>query len=61
MDINQILVSSGISTTVVVVIGLIYKLCIHFSWRSKCCGYESSMNVDLTPPKESFLINKPPV
>ena len=61
MDLNQILLTSGLSTTMIVVVITIYKLCNHFSFRSKCCGQESSMNVDLTPTKDSFLVNKPPV
>lgn len=57
MDVNTILATSGISTTIIIVVGVVYKLLNHCSVRSKCCGREGSINVDLSPPKENFLVN----
>lgn len=58
MNVNDILVNSGISSAIVLIAAAIYKMCIHFRFRSSCCGKSSSMSVDLTPPRnESFILN----
>ena len=58
MDINQILMNSGLSAGMIVIVGIIYKLCSHFRFRSSCCGNNSSMSIDLTPTKDSFMLDK---
>lgn len=57
MDINQILLNSGLSAGMIILVGIVYKMCSHFRFRSKCCGNEGSLSVDLTPPKDSFMLN----
>lgn len=59
MDLTDILTTSGISTSIIVLVGLVYKILHHCSIRSKCCDKEGSVNIDLSPKPDSFLVNPP--
>lgn len=43
--------SGGVGATVVVLLGLIYKIIGHKHIRSRCCGYSASISVDEATPK----------
>lgn len=44
--------SGGIGATVVLVLGAIYKFVDHKRVRSRCCGYDASVDVEDVTPKE---------
>jgi hypothetical protein len=44
------LISGGITGGIFSIIYIVYKMFKHSSCRSKCCGHDSSLNLDLTPP-----------
>jgi len=57
MDDNQLIssfVSSGITGVIVVVTYILYKVFKHSKCRSKCCGHETELQVDL----ENGLLRK---
>ena len=60
MDTTNSLVTAGITTSIIAVIGAIYKLCHHCRFRSSCCGKEIKIDANLSPPanKESFDVSK---
>jgi hypothetical protein len=47
--------SGGIGASIIVVVGIIYKLFHHFKCTSKCCDKETSLkiNIDSSPPVNS--------
>lgn len=47
MDINSI-VSGGLSGTILAVFYVIYKIAKKSKCRSRCCGYESSMSMEMS-------------
>lgn len=43
--------AGGVGAGAVVILGLIYKLLVHFRCKSNCCGHQASVDVNLdTPP-----------
>jgi hypothetical protein len=60
MDTTNSLITAGITTSIIAVIGAIYKLCHHCRFRSSCCGKEIKVDSNLSPPviKESFDVSK---
>ena len=58
MDINSI-ISGGLSGTVLAIFYVTYKILKRSKCRSKCCGYVSSMSVDITSNSSSNSLEKP--
>jgi hypothetical protein len=60
MDTNNSLITAGITSGIIAVIGAIYKICHHCRFRSSCCGKEIKVDSNLSPPdnKQSFDISK---
>ena len=55
MDTTNSLITAGITTAIISIIGTVYKLCYHCKFRSSCCGREVKIDSNLgTPPKEGF-------
>jgi len=60
MDTTNSLITAGITTAIVTIIGAVYKMCHHCKFRSSCCGREIKVDSNLSPPnpKESFDVSK---
>lgn len=60
MDTTNSLITAGITTSIIAVIGALYKLFHHCKFRSSCCGKEVRIDSNLSPPsnKESFDVSK---
>ena len=59
MDTTNSLITAGITTSIIAVIGALYKLLHHCRFRSSCCGKEVKIDSNLSPPvpKESFDVS----
>ena len=61
MDTN-VLAGGGVGATIIVIIGIIYKLVNHKKLVSKCCGRSVDMSLDIgdsTPPDIRIRVPEP--
>lgn len=62
MDTNIALLSTGTGGTVLGVLFLIYRTFNHKRCRSRCCGQNLDLSLDIentTPPTHHFVVNNP--
>jgi hypothetical protein len=62
MDTNTALLSSGTGGTLLMVLLYLYKTLNHRRCRSKCCGKDLDMSLDIentTPPPDRFEVRNP--
>ena len=62
MDTNTALLSSGTGGTLLMVLLYLYKTFNHRRCRSRCCGKDMDMSLDIentTPPPDRFEVRNP--
>lgn len=61
MDTN-VLAGGGVGASIIVIIGIIYKLINHKKLVSKCCGRSIDMSLDIgdTTPQEAKIKSREP-
>lgn len=59
MNVEQAILTGGVTGTVILVAGIIYKFLHHSSCVSSCCGRVVKFRSDLTPPREGFTASAP--
>ena len=62
MEVNTALLGTGTSGTILGVLLLLYKTFNHKRCRSRCCGNDMDLSLDIentTPPAERFEVNNP--
>jgi hypothetical protein len=62
MDTNTALLGTGTGGTIIGVLLLLYKTFNHKRCRSRCCGNDMDLSLDIentTPPAERFEVNNP--
>jgi hypothetical protein len=62
MDTNIALLSTGTGGTILGVLFLMYRTFNHKRCRSKCCGQDLDLSLDIentTPPRQNFVVNNP--
>jgi hypothetical protein len=62
MDTNTALLGTGTGGTILTILYFIYKTCNHRRLRSKCCGRDLDMSLDIeqtTPPQDRFQVRNP--
>jgi len=54
----QPLITAGMTSTIILIAGVFYKLFYHFNCKSKCCGGEASLETNISPKNSDSFLQK---
>ena len=57
MDYNSF-ITAGMTGTIILIGGIIYKIFYHFNCKSKCCGKEASLETNISPKNSDSFITE---